>query len=140
VIVEPPKEIKEQTMTLNDLATNFIYQSDGKIDSWRILDASNLRGDCDDYACTALYIITGSLLSFWTALVFGSAKMCFVNTKTGGGHLVLHHKGLYIDNWSRKLVTKQHMESLGHKFQGWKFPFWITAIKMMYGKLWGAKG
>jgi hypothetical protein len=51
-------------MTLDDLATGSIYQSDGKFDSWRILDVSDLRGDCDDFACTALFIATGSLWSF----------------------------------------------------------------------------
>jgi hypothetical protein len=122
-------------MTLDYLAKSFVYQSDGKIDSWCILDVSNLRGDCDDYACTALYILTGSLCAFWIALIFGSAKMHFVTTKTGGGHLVLGYNGEYIDNWSRKLVTKQHMESLGHKFHDWKFPFWITAMKMLFGKV-----
>jgi hypothetical protein len=62
-------------MTLNDLETGFVCQSDGKVDSWRILDVSDLRGDCDDFACTALFIATGSLWSFWVALIFGSAKI-----------------------------------------------------------------
>jgi len=126
-------------MTLDDLATGFTYQSDGKFDSWRILDVSDLHGDCDDFACTALYIATGSLWSFWMALVFGSAKIHFVTTANGGGHAVLKFAGMYIDNWSRKYVTKQYMEdTYGHKFHKWQYPFWVTAIKMLLGKFKGA--
>lgn len=122
-------------MTLDDLATGFAYTSD-KMDTWRILDVSDLRGDCDDFACTALYIATGSLWSFWVSLVFGSAKIHYVTTVSGGGHAVLEYEGLYIDNWSRKYVTRQCMkDTYGHSFHMWQFPFWVTAIKMVLGKL-----
>jgi len=127
-------------MTLNDLATGFIYTSE-KTDNWRILTVADLRGDCDDFACTALFIAAGSLWSFWMALVFGSAKVHFVTTANGGGHVVLEYEGMCIDNWSRKYVTMQWMEdTYGHQFHLWLFPFWVTAIKMLYGKLKIAKG
>lgn len=123
-------------MTLNDLETGFVYQSDGKVDSWRILDVSDLRGDCDDFACTALYIATGLLWSLWAALVFSSAKIHLVTTANGGGHAVLEYEGMYIDNWSRKHVTKQCMEdTYGHKFSKWMFIWPQTAIKMILGRL-----
>ena len=127
-------------MTLDELATSFKYTSE-KRDTWRILSLSDCRGDCDDYACTALYIVKGSLWAFWVALIFGSAKIHFVTTHTGGGHAVLGYNGMYIDNWSRKFVTKEYMQNtLGHRFDSWRFPFWATASKMLCGKLWGAKG
>ena len=126
-------------MTLNDLVAGFVYTSD-QIDAWRILDVGDLRGDCDDFACTALYIATGSLWSFWAALVFGSAKIHYVVTTNGGGHAVLQYDGLYIDNWSRKYVTKQHMEDVyGHQFSRCMFIWPQTAIKMIMGKLFKGK-
>ena len=125
-------------MTLNDLETGFVYQSDGKVDSWRILTVDDLRGDCDDFACTALYIATGSLWPFWVALIFGSAKIHYVTTTNGVGHAVLQYEGLYIDNWSRKYVTKHFMEdTYGHQFSRWMFIWPQTAIKMVLGKLKG---
>jgi hypothetical protein len=75
------------------------------------------RGDCDDFALTALFIETGSLSKFWYELIFGSAKVFMVTTSNGGGHAVLRYNGQYIDNWSRSWVSREHMESVyGHKF------------------------
>lgn len=125
-------------MTLEDLATGFTYQSDGKYDSWRILDASDLRGDCDDFAVTALYISTGSLIKFWYELIFGSAKVHMVTTASGGGHAVLEYKGVYIDNWTLAWVPREYMEVvLGHQFKSWMFVWPISALKMFYGKVQG---
>jgi hypothetical protein len=59
-----------------------------------------------------------------------------VTTDSGGGHAVLGYAGMYIDNWSRKYVTRQYMDdAYGHKFHMWRFPFWVTAIKMVMDKL-----
>lgn len=49
---------------------------------------------------------------------------------------MLGYAGMYIDNWSRKYVTRQYMDdAYGHKFHMWRFPFWVTAIKMVMDKL-----
>jgi hypothetical protein len=124
---------------INDLVTGFKYESDGKIDTWTILQPNadgEYVGDCDDFALTALYLSTGSLWRFWFELIFGSAKVCYVVTYTGGGHAVLRYKGQYIDNWSLTWVTKENMETtLGHTFSLWLFPWPITAIKMLLGKI-----
>jgi hypothetical protein len=125
-------------MTLNDLVAGFIYQSDGKVDSWRILTVEDLRGDCDDFAVTALYISTGSLIKFWYELIFGSAKVHMVTTASGGGHAVLEYKGVYIDNWTLAWVPREYMEVvLGHQFKSWMFVWPISALKMFYGKVQG---
>jgi len=125
-------------MTLDELATGFEYESE-KTDNWRILKLDQhgkCNGDCDDYACTALYIVTGSLWGFWKALILGDAKIHYVITANGGGHAVLGYKDEYIDNWSRKFVSKNFMQSTyGHNFHGWLFPWFVTAIKMAAGKL-----
>jgi hypothetical protein len=123
-----------EMLTLDELATGFVYRGD-KTDTWRILDRSDLRGDCDDYACTALFIATGSMWSFWMALIFGSAKIHYITTHNGVGHAVLQFEGMYIDNWTRKYVTKQYMEDIcGHKFHWFWFPFPATALKMALGR------
>ena len=126
---------------LNDLVTRFEYRSDGKVDTWRILKPNGngtYIGDCDDFALTALYLTTGSLWRFWAALIFGSAKVYYVVTSTGGGHAVMRYKGRYIDNWSRDWVSRGFMErTYGHAFSPWQFVWQVTAIKMALGKLKG---
>lgn len=125
---------------VNDLVANFEYRLDGKYDTWRIMkpdERGRYVGDCDDFALTALYLVTGSLWRFWVELILGSAKIYYVWTERGG-HAVLYHKGLYIDNWSMAWVTREYMEvSLGHSFSSWQFLWPVTIVKMVLGKFKG---
>jgi len=126
---------------MEHLVEQFEYKSDGKLDTWRIMtpdEDGKYRGDCDDFAVTALYISTGSLIKFWYELIFGSAKVHMVTTASGGGHAVLEYKGVYIDNWTLAWVPREYMEVvLGHQFKSWMFVWPISALKMFYGKVQG---
>jgi predicted transglutaminase-like cysteine proteinase len=120
------------------LASNWVYKSDGKVDTWRILkpnEQGKYVGDCDDFVITALYLSTGTLSKFWLALILGSAKICYVTTIAGGGHAVLKYKGMYIDNWTKEWVTKDHMQQeVKHVFSMWMYPWTTVVIKMLLGK------
>jgi len=125
--------------TLNDLIRDWDYQADIYADNWEILvpDADGAyRGDCDDFAVTALYLISGeSLAKFWRALLTRRAKMYFV--KVGGvGHAVLECQGRYIDNIQRRWVTREELLSSEPPYD-FKFRCWVPfiAVKMALGKL-----
>jgi len=128
-------------MTLQDFNKLYRYRSDPDgIDQWRIpsYDESGLlQDDCDGFSLSVLYYVIAreSWLRFWCLLVFGSAKIYYV-TNEGAGHAVLRYKGKYIDNWTRRWVSKAHMESLGHTFH-WSrsYYFWQVALKMLLTKL-----
>jgi hypothetical protein len=90
------------TRDIADLASRFVWTSDGKIDSYRILSAPTgpLTGDCDDFATTALWLAEGkSMLHFWWALVTFRAVFWHVEGRSFGSHVVLYHKKFgWIDN------------------------------------------
>lgn len=118
-----------------ELANNFGYKSDGKLDNWRIMDPDNYVGDCDDYAVTALYLeCNKSLLKFWWMLITFQAIFWFTKSPAGGGHLVLWVRGEgYIDNWANRLYRPKE-EFSEYKFL-FPFPFPLVAMKMAFGKI-----
>ena len=125
-------------LTLEYLAKNFKYKHDGKIDVWKILKEDNMEGDCEEYALTALYILSNySMLKFWYYILTYQAHIHFVTTKDGEGHAVLRFKHEYIDNWTKKLVSKKDMEAKGHRFSPWSWYFHnplAVAFKLLIGK------
>ena len=124
-------------MNLKDFTDRYEYRYDPSYDQWRILPADDLSGDCEDFSLSVLYyvICNESLLSFWYKLIFGKAKIHYVDNN--GGHAVLQLDGMYIDNWTKEWVTKEHMESLGHVFHPWMFNAYQVALKMIYAKIRG---
>jgi len=105
-------------------------------DHWKVMTETPYHGDCEDYALTALWLICGkSWLVFWFKLFTFQAQLKLVHTKNGGGHGVLRYKKKYIDNWSKKFVTKEEMEELGHVFQPIRFLPTTVAIKMLMAKV-----
>ncbi|MDF1690514.1 MAG: hypothetical protein P1U35_12985 [Cycloclasticus sp.] len=127
-------------MTLKDFTENFVYRYDPKsYDQWRIpkLEDGKYEGDCEDHALGVLYYVVcdESLFTFWYQLIFGQAKIHYVDNN--GGHAVLQLDGMYIDNWTKEWVTKEHMESLGHVFHPWMFNAYQVALKMIYAKIRG---
>jgi len=119
--------------TFNSL---FEYKAD-QGDQWRILKQDSdglMRGDCEDYALSVLYYVIAekSLLKFWW-LLLTKAKIHYV--RNNGGHAVLQLDGKYIDNWTKEFVTKEHMESLGHKFHWGFYLTYQVALKMLFTKV-----
>jgi hypothetical protein len=123
------------------MINRYEYKHDPKgRDQWRVLtpDADGIyRGDCEDYALSVLYYVVcnESLFTFWYQLIFGKAKIHYVDNN--GGHAVLQLDGMYIDNWTKDWVTKEHMESLGHVFHKRDYLFYQVALKMLYTKIRG---
>ena len=126
-------------MTLEDFNKAYSYKADpAKYDQWLIpkLEAGSIQDDCDGFSLGILYYVLAdqSLLKFWW-LLLTSAKIYYV-TNEGAGHAVLRYKKHYIDNWTKRWVTKEFMEDLGHTFHVSRmFYFWQVALKMLLTKL-----
>ena len=91
--------------SIAELNRRFVYQGDGKFDTWEILNQDGkLKGDCDDYASTALYVVEDcSVGSWWKSLITFKAVIWYVKTDTKEGHAMLWHKDYgYIDSITKK--------------------------------------
>jgi predicted transglutaminase-like cysteine proteinase len=125
-------------MILETFNKLFEYTSDPGWDRWRIpkVEYGAMRGDCEDYSLGVIYYVLAeeSLFKFWELLAT-KAKIHYVDNN--GGHAVLQFDGKYIDNWTQEWVTKEHMESLGHKFHKRDYMFYQVALKMLNTKIRG---
>lgn len=117
---------------IEDFASRFKWTSDGKFDSFRILDEPEgpLQGDCDDFAVTALWVTEGrSMVRFWWALISFRAVIWYVKGTGFASHVVLYHRKLgWIDNQN---------PAWGELQDKLRFPLpWpIVALKMLLGGL-----
>lgn len=89
------------TKDLGDLCARFRWTAD-RVDGWRVLDApaGPLRGDCDDFALTALWLVCGgSWLRLWWLVATFQAVFWYSRLPSGGGHMMLWMRGRgWIDN------------------------------------------
>jgi hypothetical protein len=117
-------------MTITDLVSRFVWVRD-KIDSFRILSSETgpLRGDCDDFAITALWIVEGkSTLKLFEALLNGRAAIWRTYTKRGTRHAVLWHRDYgFIDN-----IAPDWAENTPHTLRHKRWTVTV-AIKMLIG-------
>lgn len=132
-VITEIKRDRKMKFDLEYLAEHFEYKSDVKLDNWQIMKKDNLKGDCDDYAVTALFVLSDhSLFKFWLNILTFRAILWHCKSPAGGGHLVLKFKDKYIDNWGRELLPKSEFDNDGYKFLiPMIFPF--PAIKMFFG-------
>jgi len=132
--------------TLAKINKKWKYVAD-KGDKWKILpiDGNTVEGDCEDYSLTVLFHheCKGDLKKFLKMFITGEAKLHYVLAKTNtpsqrGGHAVLEYKPKgFIDNWSKKYISKNQMEKKhGHIF---KKKFWFTTVfyRLLKGKIFG---
>ena len=111
---------------MNKLVKNWEYQYDKKTykmsDVWRVLKPSTdgkYRGDCEDFALTWAFLECGESYSkLYLGILKGTYRIWYIEGKSGGGHAVLElPNGMFVDNWSRRPVTRSFMEKhYGHKF------------------------
>lgn len=129
-------------MKTAELVDNWVYKSDkeqfGFIEVFKVLkpdENGNYVGDCEDFALTWLYLeCDKSWLKMLKELCFGSAKLRYCKTKTGGGHVALEYKGYYVDNWSKKPVTREYMELVyGHTFRWGMLIAPLTLLNLLIG-------
>ena len=97
---------------LSDLRARYVYTAD-KADRWTLLDAPEgpLRGDCEDYALTALWICAGR--SWWRLwwLVLTCQAMLWWTKFHGDGepHVMLWVRGHgWTDSYYRDWSAKPH--------------------------------
>lgn len=96
---------------------------------WQIMKEPPYIGDCEDYALTLLWLISGkSMWKFWFNLLTFRAQIRHV--RNDGGHAVLRYGNMYADNWTLKFVEWEEMEKLGHKKVLWFFTPLDVAIKL----------
>jgi predicted transglutaminase-like cysteine proteinase len=102
---------------------------------WKIMKEAPYIGDCEDYALTLLWLISGkSMLKFWLNLITFKAQIRRV-TNNGGGHAILRYGNMYADNWTLKFVKWEEMEKLGHKRFFWFYTPLDVAIKLGIAKI-----
>ena len=105
---------------LND-EFKYVKDSDqyGKRDAWYIMKEAPWDGDCEDYALTLLYRLSGySHTKMWLSLLTRKSKLCFCTVR-GTGHAVLKYKGEYVDNIQKSFCSKETMEEDGYEFSKW---------------------
>ena len=95
-------------MSLKDLNARFIYTPD-QGERWKILknDSGPLKGDCEDYSLTLLWMLSGrSMLRFWLNILTCRYTFWYC-TFAGEGHVVMYRIGHgWIDNIQRRYVKK----------------------------------
>jgi predicted transglutaminase-like cysteine proteinase len=114
-------------------------------DYWRVLDvnAEKDQGDCEDYALTVGWLLAGqSRLKFLWMLMTGKIKICYI-TANGGGHAVLEHEHMMVDNWKRTW-THQSTYEKDYAQYSWTFKYyyhWTMVVKkLIQGKFWKKNG
>jgi hypothetical protein len=130
----------EARRKIENLQHRFVYKSDKKVDSWRIMEEDKngkFHGDCDDYATTVWwYVCDESLWKFWTGILVFKARFWYcLAGKNLQGHLILEYQDMFIDNWSRQWIEKDDVE---HILKGYyRNNILMAALKMLLGKLFG---
>ena len=121
--------MKVKNFDLDYLRENFEYKKDSSKNYWNVLDKNNLKGDCEDFALTALMIETGSWPKFIKELVVGKAKIVHCEAPSGVAHAILKMGDKYIDNW----VDKNFLIDAGYKLTKTQYLWPITMIKLILG-------
>jgi hypothetical protein len=119
----------------NAFKRQFVYKSDGWLDSFRILDGEGrLEGDCDDAAVSMLWRVEGRDMGrFWGALKSGEAVIWYCKiAPSGARHAILWHRSYgWIENGSFKWTPEPAKDlKLGRKMS----VLWLRA-KMLLGRL-----
>jgi diaminopimelate epimerase len=128
-----------QNLDIIDFLANFVYKSDGKIDTWRILDHGNYRGDCDDFALTFIYLASKkSLWHFWINLLTRKMSVMLCEHK-GNPHVIVvvddNDTLLWIDNITR---TYNYFDEISSNYSiKMRVPSFAIAVKMLAGKILG---
>lgn len=118
------------TDNLTDLRNRFVWTKD-KLEGWRVLSSLTgpLKGDCDDFAMTALWIMAGkSWLRVWWLILTCQAAVWYCHSERGNGHAVLWLRGHgWIDNiYPHWATTTRHTRRFP-----WPAP--IVVVKLLLG-------
>ena len=105
------------------VGSRFKYLLDKKLyigDCWFVMPESNqvMRGDCDDFAITSIWIACDR--SIWNFILnvflLHRYRLYYAKTVAGESHIIGYAQGLWFDNWSREaLPKKEFFEKTLHK-------------------------
>ena len=108
----------------------FVYTSENK-DKWTILREPPFWGDCEDYALTILWNLSGqSWRKFWLNQLTGKAKLLVCKVH-GISHVILEYDGECIDNIKQEWTTKSQLVAEGYRFR-LIMPVVNTALNMVF--------
>lgn len=122
------------------VADHFEYTPDPK-GQWRIMQGALMKGDCEDYSLTVLYLFYGSLLKMIWAILKGEARINQVgaagDTSKKGRHAVGSVGKFYFDNWTLQSYTLDRFkEKTRHEFTGGHNRFFVLwKLAGVYGKV-----
>ena len=94
-------------MSLEELNSKFIYTED-KFDKWTIMKGDGpFKGDCEDYALTHIWMESGkNWFSFFKTILLMKYVLWFCKLTDGGFHMVVSHKGQFVDNRLRAYTSE----------------------------------
>lgn len=123
-----------------EVASRFQYLADKKTligDWWFVMPEHKgvMRGDCDDFAVTALWKrCDGSLLKFiLNVLILHRFRLYYSVTGHGEPHIIGYADGLWFDNWSKQPLDLSTFKiSTGHSIK-WFYPSPVTAWYLLLG-------
>jgi hypothetical protein len=115
------------------VSSRFRYLADKKLiygDSWFVMDERDgvMRGDCDDFAITCLWLICDrNIFKFiLNVLILHRYRMYFSISPNKENHIVGYAKGLWFDNWSLSALPKEEfLKKTKHKI---KLPYFSPII------------
>lgn len=82
--------LETANLKVKNLKNRFTWESDGRLDSWHLLPKhGKVKGDCDDFAYTALLEVSGGLFKAWFWLLTFQACFFHVKSERGNPHIVL---------------------------------------------------
>jgi Bacterial transglutaminase-like cysteine proteinase BTLCP len=113
----------------------FVYQTDkeqyGFSDVWRIMKPENMKGDCEDFSLTVLWLLVNkkpSRMIWW--LFTRKAKIHFYTHKTQINHAGLEYGGAYVDNITREWNDGSSLAKRGYR-KRFAFPFTFMVLKTL---------
>lgn len=97
---------------LERFAGRFVYEPDRGLEAfhWRPLNEDDPRGDCEDYALTAAWIMAGgSWRGFWADQLTGRSQIWIGRLPGGAVHAALRYRGRWTDNTTREWKAEPPM-------------------------------
>lgn len=118
----------------------FKYLTDKKIiigDVWYVMPEHNqvMRGDCDDFAITSIWLACDR--NIWkfilNVFILHRYRLYHATSRNGEPHIIGYAQGLWFDNWTREAVPEnEFFATTGHK--KWLFyPSPYTIYFMLLG-------
>lgn len=116
---------------LETLNKRFRYTADGVVDRWTFLsDRNGWRGDCEDYALTLSWLVSGSVWKFIWNLITFQHLFWFVVLPNRTTHMIVKIDGSYYDNIQQRAFSSAELDKFGYQLV---FPMiWpLIAIKLI---------